>query len=231
MPRKPRAYVKLRHHLLPMKRQEEFDNYFDQEIPAEIAESSKITLLSVALLHKLHLRDKNPIPGCKTAVNMVKAVTTTMIRQFLTQIPFPLLETIVKGDLDEETISEYAQNSDLSFPCIYLGRFSNGQLTCHEIASIALILVDPDKTKKTLYNGGMSAVNHPNPVSKNVSAAAVEMARNWLRSFDQMGLDIDELDEDERDIPCPFQTLYAGYSDNHIRRFDAHQSCTSPVSI
>ena len=62
-------------------------------------------------------------------------VTNKIVRKFLLEIPYPVLQTLVTGTLDDNVFSASAPDSNLPFPCIYVSKLTcnGGRLTCRQV--------------------------------------------------------------------------------------------------
>jgi hypothetical protein len=128
------------------------------------------------MFDRLRRRDRNPIYGAKTARNVLASLTLPMVRKFLLEMPYQIIEMILKGEVDDEIIDRYGPNLNLSHPCVYLGRFGEGQLTCRDVGRIALVLQDRDATRDAWYRVcNTNIIDNPVPMP-------VPVFRRWTYS-------------------------------------------------
>jgi hypothetical protein len=216
---------------LALKRQAAFDTISDEVIDPE-SKPQAIGLLSIIMFDRLRKRDRNPIHGAKTARNVLASLTLPMVRQFLLEMPYPIIEMILKGEVDDEIIDRYGPNLNLSHPCVYIGRFGDGKLTCRDVGRIALVLQDRDTTRNAWYRVcHTNIIDNPVPIAGPSLQAMDLLATNWLESMKELALDIGEVDDmtvTAWDTLCPFKIFYAGYANNHVQRFKWHHNCILP---
>jgi hypothetical protein len=213
---------------LALKRQEAFEAIADEVINPE-SKPQAISLLSLIMFNRLRRRDRNPIYGAKTARNVLASLMLPMVRKFLVEMPYQIIEMILKGEVDDDIIDRYGPNLNLSHPCVYLSRFDRGQLTYRDMGRIVLVLQDPDETRDAWYRVcDTNIIDNPVPVAAPSLQAVELLARNWLDALDILGLDIDQVDDMNLmawDSVCPFKIFYADYANNHIQRFKWHNNC------
>jgi hypothetical protein len=216
------------YHALALKRQEAFEA-ISEEVIAPESKPQAISLLSIIMFNRLRRRDRNPIYGAKTARNVLASLTLPMVRKFLLEMPYQIIEMILKGEVEDDVIDRYGPNLNLLHPCVYLGRFGHGQLTCRDVGRIALVLLDPDETRDAWYRVcHTNIIDNPVPVAGPSLEAVDLLARNWLDTLEMLGLDIDHVDDMNViawDTACPFKIFYAGYANNHVQRFKWHNNC------
>jgi hypothetical protein len=214
---------------LPNDRAAEYSLFIqDLDIPPSAETGYYYTKHALKLFKSLKFRVNNPIPGAKTGKKLLETVAIDDVRRFLVELPFPLLETLLSGELDTTIMEEYGPNPLIPYPCIYIGQLvgKDEPLTSRLLWRIAEVLNDPEETRQAVFRSyNTNAVEIADPIGGMIKIAAMELAEVWFASLEKEGLDGDTVDDATVaawDQDVPFKIAYCGYSNTPSSRFKSH---------
>lgn len=223
---------------LPLERARQFQrrSHYAMEQPFAESKGHIYTFLSLHLYENLQKRRHNPILGGKTATRILDEIDLIKIRKFLLEIPYPVLQTLVTGTLDEKVLSASAPDSNLPFPCIYVSKLTcnGGRLTCRQVGMLSDTLLDDDETTEIIYKQyDITAADTTSPIGRAVREGLHRMVANWHMGLCAEGFDFSNLYDAAAtawDTECPFQFSYVGYSNAPVQRFKAHDDWQAPIT-